>query len=413
MPQKTVHIIGAGLSGLAAATALAQQGWRALVYEAGPQAGGRCRSYFDAQLGCRIDNGNHLMLSGNRQAMQYIGRIGAKNTFEKQPPLFPFIDLATEERWTLKLNRGRIPWWMLLSGRRVPGTGLGDYLAALKLNSASAEATVDEVLDNTTSLFHRLWEPFAVSALNTKTHEGSARLLGAVIKESLGAGGAACCPMLPKLGLSESLIDPALAYIAARGGAVHLKQRVHRLGFENDRVTTLDFGAHQVSVGSDMLVLASPAPVAASLVPGLTAPTEHRAIVNLHYRIDPPTAAVPFIGIIGGTAEWLFAKPGILSVTISAADALVDADPDRLAETVWQELRRIYALPETLPPARVVKEKRATFAATPAEDKRRPQAQTRWKNLFLAGDWTQTGLPSTIEGSIRSGHRVAEIIKNT
>jgi hypothetical protein len=132
--------------------------------------------------------------------------------------------------------------------------------------------------------------------------------------------------------------------------------------------------------------------------------------VNLHYRIEADPGEAGLWGLIGGTAEWVFVKPGIVSITISAANRLVGRTADDLARAVWPEVRRVLALPETMPPWRVVKEKRATFSATPAQNARRPGARTAWHNCVIAGDWTETGLPATIEGAIRSGVTAAQVL---
>ena len=117
------------MAGLAAALSLTDAGRPVTLYEAGPAAGGRCRSYLDKELGLRIDNGNHLLLSGNRAAMDYIAEIGAEDRFNvPRHAVFPFLDLKTRETWAIRPNRGRIPWWVLFEGRRVPHTRLSDYL---------------------------------------------------------------------------------------------------------------------------------------------------------------------------------------------------------------------------------------------------------------------------------------------
>ena len=161
-------------------------------------------------------------------------------------------------------------------------------------------------------------------------------------------------------------------------------------------------------------MLAVPAPVAAALLPGLEGPNRFEAILNVHFRCDADPGEAGFTGLIGGTAEWVFVKPGVVSVTISAGNRRADAPAETLAAEVWQDVRAVLRLPEampgTMPPWRVVKEKRATFAATPEQDRRRPTARTRWPNLALAGDWTATGLPATIEGAIRSGCDAASVL---
>ena len=410
MPR--IHVVGAGLAGLAAATRLAALGHDIVLHEASPQAGGRCRSYFDSELGCRIDNGNHLLLSGNHAALAYLARIGAVATLDGPPmPLFDFCDLASGQRWTLAPGPGRIPWWIFDRRRRVPGTAALDYLRAAMLARAGPDDAVPACLDIRSVLFRRLWQPFAVAALNTEIETASAALLWRVMRESFGAGGAALRPLVPHDGLTESFIDPALAFLARHGASIRFGSRLRAVTLDGERVAGLVFDDGPVALGAeDRIILAVPAPVASRLVPDIAAPSAFRAIVNAHYRFAAPPGKPLFIGLIGGTAEWVFRKSGILSVTVSAADRLVDVSAEALAALLWRDVARAYDLGNAaLPPWRIVKEKRATFAATPAELRRRPAAQTRWRNLFLAGDWTATGLPATIEGAIRSGETAGRL----
>jgi hydroxysqualene dehydroxylase len=148
------------------------------------------------------------------------------------------------------------------------------------------------------------------------------------------------------------------------------------------------------------------------LVPELQVPMESRAIINAHFRTDLPGPPYRYLGIINGTAEWIFLKPGIISTTTSAADRLIDAPAEDLARILWRDIAQAYRLNDEVPTVwRVVKEKRATFAATPSQLLRRPGPATRWRNLTLAGDWTDTGWPATIEGAIRSGFAAAAAMK--
>ena len=407
MKLNHVHVIGAGLAGLAASLSLVRAGTGVTLYEASPQAGGRCRSYFDKALGCRIDNGNHLLLSGNRATFAFLDQVGARQTMAGPlAPVFPFMDVATGERWTLRPNTGRVPWWLLAPGRRVPGMRMLDALPALRLHRAPPGTTVAEAL-HPGELYRRLLEPLAIAALNTPPEQGSARLLGAVMRETLAAGGAACIPAFPREGLSESFIDPAINHLRAHGAEVRLGSRVSALELADARVVAID--GRRLRSG-EAVVLATPAPVAAALLPGLEAPDRFESILNVHYRIDADPGPAGFMGLIGGTAEWLFIKPGVVSVTISAGSRAIDMPPVALAQQVWQDIRIALQLDETIPPYRVVKEKRATFAATPEQDAKRPPVRTSVRNLVLAGDWTATGLPATIEGAIRSGRTAAEVL---
>ncbi len=406
-----VHVIGAGLAGLAAAVALTVAGRTVTVHEAGPAAGGRCRSYFDRELGCRIDNGNHLLLSGNHATMAYLAQIGAAGSLAGPDcPLFPFVDVASGARWTVAPNRGRIPWWILRPGRRVPGTRVRDYLRLRSLVRLRGDVTVKEALDDGGALYRRLLAPLAIAALNTPAEEGLARLLGRVVAETLMRGGQACLPRVPRVGLSESFVDPAVAFLAAHGGAVRTGRRVTALAQAADSVTALHFADGTVDVADGAVVLAAPPPVAADLIAGLAVPRAFCPIVNVHFRMTADPGPAGFVGVVGGTAEWVFVKPGIVSVTVSAAHHLADLPAEAIAARIWQDVRTALGRSDAMPAVRVIKERRATFAATAAEEARRPGPRTRLRNLALAGDWTATGLPATIEGAVRSGRTAAELL---
>jgi squalene-associated FAD-dependent desaturase len=408
----TVHIIGAGLAGLAAALRLTSLGRTVVVHEATAFAGGRCRSYHDASLGMTIDNGNHLLLSGNRAALDYLRSIGAEHRLIGPPRAeFSFVDLLSGERWTLRFNDGPLPFWVFDSRRRVPGTRPLDYLPLARLLWARDGKAVGEVISCKGPLYERLVEPLLLAALNIDAPLGAARLAGAVIRETLAIGGRACRPLFAREGLGATLIEPALVCLRQRAAAVRLEHQLRAMRFGAERVEALEFGSETIALGADDAVILTAAPyAAASLVRGLEVPTEFRAIVNAHFRIEPPADLPPILGVLNATVQWIFTFPGRVSVTISAGDRLIDTPREELAQTIWQEVARVTGLPATLPPWQIVRERRATFAATPAQDAKRPSAATQWRNLVLAGDWTDTGLPATIEGAIRSGNRAAEII---
>lgn len=404
-----IHIIGAGLAGLAAALRLAPQGREIFIHEAAPQAGGRCRSYFDATLGMVIDNGNHLLLSGNHAARAFLREIGAEDRLVgPETADFAFIDLANGARWRLRPNDGPIPWWVLMPQRRVPDTRIRDYFAPLALLRAAKGTPVGAAMTCKGALYERLWRPFFLAALNTEPGEAEASLAATLLRETLMKGGRACRPLVAQPGLSAAFIEPALAWLAARDVQIAFKRRLSNIVFADGRIIQLDFGHESIAVeAADQVVLAVPPVVAASLVPDLPAPRSFRAIVNAHFKVAPPAGLAPITGIVNGLAEWLFAFPDRLSVTISGADRLLDTPREVLAERIWQDVARVTQIAEPLPTWQIIREIRATFAATPEEEVRRPSTRTAYSNLFLAGDWTATGLPATIEGSVRSGFRAA------
>ncbi|MGB0695560.1 MAG: hydroxysqualene dehydroxylase HpnE [Rhodospirillaceae bacterium] len=423
-PAGRVHIIGAGLAGLAAALRLSAAGVPVSLHEGAGHAGGRCRTYHDAALDRRIDNGNHLMLSGNWAVHALIRESGADPNEVLEGPAearFPFFDLRDGARWCLRPNNSRLPWWVLRQDRRVPGTGPTDYLSGLAFLRAKPGQTVADLIPESHPLYKRFWEPVTIAVLNAHPKEAAAHLLTPVLLETFGQGGLASCPRWAKTGLSDALVDPCLAALNRNGTEVRMNHRVRALerGSNSADIAALVFGDGEriVLAPEDRVILAVPAPVAASLLPDLGPPDAFRAIVNAHYRLDcpvPPGFEQP-LGLIGGTAEWLFLREDVLSVTISAADALATQDPAAIAQTVWEDCCKALGLdPATAMPAhRIVKEKRATFAQTPAQVTRRPKPGASGAgNLILAGDWVDTALPATIEGSIRSGFTAAKALEN-
>ncbi|MBK8175160.1 MAG: FAD-dependent oxidoreductase [Rhodospirillales bacterium] len=407
-----IHVVGAGLSGLAAAVDLAASGRRVVVYEHAGHAGGRCRSFVDDTLARTIDNGNHLVLSGNTSLHAYLRTIGAVDGLTGPPTArFPFLDLATGERWDVRPGAGRIPWWVLSPSRRIPGTRLGEYLATWRLACAGANATVAESVGGNGTLYRRFWEPLAVAVLNTAAEEGAARLLWPVLRETFGRGEAACRPRIAERGLSSCFVDPALTFLRRRGVDVRLHARLRSLESADGEVRRLCFASvGAVDIGpDDAVVLAVPPNAAATVLPGLTTPMASRAIVNAHFLLPRPFTRAVFLGLVGGVSHWIFVRDDVASVTVSAAEDLAGRANDEIVARVWPEVTRALNLGDVpLSTWKIIKEKRATFAQTPAEVLRRPPSRTGLRNLRLAGDWTDTGLPATIEGSVRSGHTAAE-----
>jgi squalene-associated FAD-dependent desaturase len=415
MASGKAYVIGGGVAGLAAATALARRGVAVELFEAGPQAGGRCRSYFDPAIGSVIDNGNHLVLSGNRAVMGYLARIGAQQGLTgPDRAVVDFIDLEDERRWRLHLSEGLIPAWIFSDRRRVPGTHAKDYAAYAPLLWANRNQTIGQAVKDRGVLWRRLMRPFLLSALNTEPEAASAALAGSVLRQSLMLGGQASRPRIAHPTLAAAFVDPALAYLESKGARVHLSTRLRGFTIAGRAARALEFSDATIPTGmKDAVILAVNAPVAQDLLPGLSAPNDFRAIVNAHFKVAPPIGAPAMLGVIGGTAEWIFSFVDRISVTISGADALVDEDREVLATRIWADVAKALKIAPNMenpmPPWQIVKEKRATFAATPEQDALRPGPRGPVRNIFLAGDWTKTGLPATIEGAIRSGDIAARL----
>ena len=410
------HIIGAGVSGLSAGVRLANEGFEVHVHEATQQAGGRCRSYYDGATDMVIDNGNHLLLSGNLHARAYALAIGSEaGLVGPERAQFDFVDLKNDKRWKLDLGSGRIPTWLFDKSRRVPDTTVGDYLALSPVIWAGTDALVGKTIKCEGILYDRLVQPLLLAALNVDPPDGSAGLAGAIVRETLLAGGKSCRPLIAREGLSTVLVDPAIKLIREKGGTVNLGHELRQVLMAGESISVLEFVDDTIAVAPrDVVVLAVPPRSAAAILPGLKTPTKFRAIVNAHFRYDPPDNMPPMMGVIGGLIEWLFAFHQRLSITISDADRLVNVPREQLARDIWRDICKAAGISNEvaegpLPPWQIVRERRATFEATPEQNAMRPGTATDWKNLFLAGDWTDTGLPATIEGSIRSGDKAADM----
>jgi squalene-associated FAD-dependent desaturase len=415
-----VHIIGAGLAGLSAAVDLTAAGRPVALYEAADQAGGRCRSYEDAKLGRRIDNGNHLLLSANEATLVYLKQIGSRDSLiEPREARFPFLDLESGHRWALRPGRGPFPFWLFDKDRRIPDTRFLDYLGAWRLAVAGPNATVTDCIRPEDRLWRRFWEPLVLAVLNTPPEKASAALLWRVVKETFLKGDDACRPLIARDCLAASLVDPALAFLEGHGAQFQSNRRVRSLQFESGRLDAIEFGDETLSLTpGDSAILAVAPAAAAQLLPSLEVPEKASPIVNAHFLLPrlskgtPGTETdLPILGLVGGLSQWIFLRGSVASITVSAADDLVAEPNDRVAAALWRETATALGLGDTpLPAHRIIKEKRATFTQTPAAMTRRAPTMTRWPNLFLAGDWTDTGLPATIESAVRSGRSAAACI---
>lgn len=404
--MRTLHIIGAGLSGLAAGVAASEQGWRIVLHEAATQAGGRCRSFHDSVIGRTIDNGNHLILGANRTTFDFLNIIGSRDELlGVEPAQIPFLDLRDFRQWTLRPGP---PWWPLVSGRGVPDAKISEFLLAARLFLAGPNTTVGQCLPDG-SMFERFWSPFATATLNTDPQNASARLLAAVLWPLLLGGEQANRPYIARTGLSQTFIDPAVKHIQVNGGAMRLGERLRSMTLADSRVRVLHFNDNDETLDTDdRIVLATPPQATAQLLPALTLPLASSAIVNAHYRLNQPVTLPgdrPLLGLIGGTAQWLFARHDVVAVTVSAADELASRSTKEISELLWSDVACALSITgASTPPHRIIKEQRATFSQSPPEADRRPLPNAAGiANLVLAGDWTATGLPATIEGSICSG----------
>ncbi|KND55725.1 hypothetical protein BPUN_1860 [Candidatus Paraburkholderia kirkii] len=404
--SRRVFVVGADIAGLAAAVQAQRRGARVVLHEVTPHAGGRCRSYFDPKLGITVDNGNHVLLSGNQSAMSYLRAIGAADTLTGPTQAeYPFFDVASGAAWTIRMSPGRVPRWIFEADARVPGTQPADYLSLLLLFWAKPGRTVEEAVRRKDRVWSLLARPLLRVMLNADPSEASAAIAGSLLRETVAAGGQACRPLVARSGLSHSFVEPALRLSQYGGADIRLGSRVAGIGISGtdskERVSSLAFeGAIEpVALGpDDGVVLAVPPDAARRLVPDLSAPDETRAIVTVHFAVDAPLSSVatqPLTCLVNGMSDWIVAADVRLSATLASAGRWLATPHEELAQAVCQETAKAMRMP-----------------AVPSQEGWRAATRTRWPNFTLAGDWTATGLPATIEGAIRSGQKAADTLLN-
>ncbi|HEX2528890.1 MAG TPA: FAD-dependent oxidoreductase [Geminicoccus sp.] len=401
------HVIGAGVSGLAAAHLAGQAGIRTIVHEASPHPGGRCRTL--ARHGLSYDNGTHVLLTANRRALALLRAIGAERRWvEPEPDGLPVVGLPKASLATVGLS----PWSWALASRRPPGVGLADLARLLPMLATPGARSVASYAGSSPGLLQFL-DMTSAAVLNTSPNKASARLLAIVFRRLLLPGASRL--LVAREGLGPDLIQPLAASVQSHGGSIRLGRRLMSIRCQAGRAVALVFGDGVVALGpEDEVVLALPPAALRTLLPEVPVPTAFEPIVNLHWA-HRGRGPIRFIGVTGGVAQWILVRPGMLSVTVSAAAGLQDLPGSELAARVWPEVAaacgRLGVDIDGASPADVlvVKER----AATPRQDsayaqlgsvERRPLA-----NLALAGDWT-SGLPATIEGAVVSAHAASRAL---
>ncbi|MEM7642499.1 MAG: hydroxysqualene dehydroxylase HpnE [Pseudomonadota bacterium] len=407
------YVLGAGLAGLVAAERLSAAGRDVVLLEASPKAGGRCRSYRDDRLGRVIDNGNHLILSANRAVLDWADRIGGRDALHMGEAAYPFLDVTTGTRWTVRPGRG--PLGALMTRARPPGVSFPALLTDMaRLMGSGSRATVGDAVGRGPA-WDAFWDPMTRAVLNEAPEVGSAALLRAALLRSFARGAAAARPVFAPDGLGPALIDPAMETLAMRGIVPHLRQAVTALQGD-DVLRSIDLGpTRHVVAPEDVVILAVPPRQMADLLPGARFPSSGKAILNAHFLV-PDNALPPLVAILGGAAHWLFRRGDVASVTVSAAEDAPVGRMDRAAALacLWSDVSAAISahggtVPDAMPPARLLRERAATFDQSPEGVAARHGPRTRWPNLFLAGDHIDTGLPATLEGAVRSGLRAADL----
>lgn len=431
-------VVGGGFAGLAAATALAEAGARVLLVEARPHLGGRARSWLDPDTGTIVDNGQHLFMGCYRETLRLLDRIGTRTGLQFQTRLsVPFVDRGGAVG-TFSLPAWPHPFDLAAGLVRFPCLGVADRLRLLKVALAARrtrgpndDITVADWLGSlgqSPAARARLWDPLVIAALNERPETAAASMFVPVLREGLLAGLEASRLGVPRVGLSDLYADPAARFLRLHGSEARVRAPVRQVLIEAGRCVGV-IPAEGAPIRAPVVIVSAPPAEMLAMLPEEIADRPVFAgaarlrlspIVSVYLWFGTPVTELPFAGLIGGAWQWIFNREAVAghpgsghAVTLvrSAAHDWVDRSREALVHSALEEVRDFFPLAAraTLRHALVIKEKRATITPLPGTLRLRPGWRTPVDGLLLAGDWTATGLPATIEGAVLSGHACARI----
>jgi len=437
MPDEVI-IIGGGFAGLAAGVALSEAGKRVCLLEQKPHLGGRARSFHDPTTGSVVDNGQHLFMGCYHSTIHFLTTLGTLDRLHFQPRLaVPFLD-RDGRLSRLDCPDWAAPWHLLLGVLRPGSFSFGQKVEVLRLGKdlrnagrKSAPAADESVTTwlgrrgQSEGLQHNFWDLLCIAAMNEDPRIASAQLFERVLRLALFSSPADSRLGIARVGLSDCYTAAAAAYIKARGGCVQTGRGVKQLLIAEGVCRGVDLGSGEKIEGVPVIA-AVPWHQLAAVLPGDLLRTEPffaaalalrpAPIISINLWFDAPITDLEFVGLRGTTIQWLFDKSRILSaddhyvsLVLSGAHEHVSRSKEELLAIALRELG------EMLPAVRkvkllhalVIKERYATFSPSPEAEPLRPPARTPIRGLFLAGDWTATGLPATIEGAVQSGYTAA------
>jgi squalene synthase HpnD len=433
---KKVAVLGAGYAGLAAALELVLRGHEVTLVESRALLGGRAHSFSETKTGQVLDNGQHILMGCYRETLDLLRQLGADDRLYAPPNLaVPFLSPRGPSKLAATLPA---PFHLLSAllgfGEMNAADKISAMALALRLRFGARPGPAETVQawlarwKQTPNAVRALWEPLCLAALNEPVSTGSAGLFANVICRSFLGGADDAKILLSKVGLSQLFAPEVRQLLEMCGGALQVQAPVTELRFGPGRLDAVVLGDGTV-FHPDAVVSALPWHVLRGLLPAGSGLAEncralHDApIVSLHLWLDRRVLDAPFVGLLDSPVHWVFSRehihgvepdqPGhVITAVVSGARELVDKSAAELEELTLRELGRfIPAVREAKVLHRMVyKARSATFAATPGAEAHRPAPETEWSNFWLAGDWTATGLPATIEGAVLSGRRAARAL---
>jgi len=435
--MKNCLIIGGGLAGLTAASILSSKNFSVTLLESSPKLGGRTYSFTDKETETEIDNGQHIMMGCYKETLSFLKLIGAENNFDYQKNLFlKFID-SHKNQYQINASSLFYPFNLLSSIINYNLLNASDklyfILLLLKLPFISKNTirkiTVKQWVEKENQSLNTIksfWEILCIGALNTKLEKASALVFYDVLIQIFYKGNSSSTIILPKFGLTESIISPAESFIKKNDVLVILSETVREIRIENQKVVEVKTEKNIYNY-FDYVISAIPHHALEKIICtkkrdteakldhelNLKLKQEYSAILNIHIWLNADKLSEKFYGLIDSPLHWIFVKEKHINIVISDANYLVDKSKEEIFDFVIEELIKYTSITrKDIRQYKIINEKRATFVPAIETIGRRPNSKTSIKNLFLAGDWTNTGLPSTIESAVKSGRIAADNVVN-
>ena len=439
-----VVVVGGGFAGLAAATAVAEAGGKALLLESRPHLGGRARSFIDPDTGSIIDNGQHLLMGCYAEMRRFLERIGASDRVAWGDGLeVPYLDPGGRAT-VLRAGAGRVG--ALTGLLRFKGIPFGERLAAARVpiaarrdDPALEEMTVAQWLgrlEQSAEARRRLWDPLAIAALNEAPERAAASGFAAALRHAFFSGPRGIALGAPRVGLSDLYVEPGTQFLRARGGEVRIRAQVQRLLESGTRCSGVLLAGGERIEADAVIAAVPPKPLLELLPPALAADRffarvaelRDSAILSVYLWFGAPIVERPYAALLGGFWQWVFMRDGVrpppsagkepaavhggmhvVTLVRSAAAGDADRPKETLVRQAIEELRRYVPATARLVPRHdlVIKEKSATVSLTPGTAALRPATVTPLERFHLAGDWIATGIPATVESACLSGHAAA------
>lgn len=423
--MKKCVVIGGGVAGLTAAAYLSKNGIKVTLLESSPKLGGRAYSFRDQKTNAVIDNGQHILMGCYKDTLEFLKLIDAKENFIYQKRLEVILLQPGGKEVRLKSFPVLYPLNLLLALLKFKVLTLKERISVvvfmMKLPFQSHQKLMNKNIkewlqgnNQTENVISALWKMIAVGALNTNMEKASAFMFRDILMKIFFTGNFSSTIILPRSGLTESYVDNAISYIEKNNGEIKISSSVDDIIIEDDIVIGIKIN-EEIYNDFDFAVSAIPFYSLQKIIPENIIDNkisfEYSSILNIHIWLKNNQLTKPFYGLIDSPVHWIFNKDDHINLVISDADYLMDKSSEEIFKMCKTELKKYTGIDENeIEHYKVLKEKRATFVPSNEIIYSRPQAKTKIRNLFLAGDWTNTGYPSTIESAANSGRIAAELV---